>query len=411
MDFELSEELKIFQTAIRDFAQKEIAPLVKTAEENEETPRELFAKMGRLGYLCPDYPEELGGGGLGKIAECMMVEEVAKVCSGIASGILTQSGLATRIIAKHGNEKLQVEYLIPSVKGEKIASFGLTESEAGSDAANIQTTATKKGDQYILKGGKIYITNGQYCDYVVVAALTDKSQGAKGISIFIMDSDTPGFSRTKMKKLGNHASVTSQFFFDDCAIPAENLVGEEGRGFKYVLEALNSARISHSARSVGTAQAALEASINYAKERVQFGQPIGKFQAIAFKIAEKARLYEPTILYCGSPLKRGKMIFNNELPCFCNIINLCTGKDSRVDISRCAKIEGFVYSRAPITHLGEISGFVYCNGFLQDPITPDTTNTNIVSGIIKPPDSLRSFLIPVVFQEIEDFKILKWQEF
>jgi len=288
MDLELSEELKIFQTAIRDFAQKEIAPLVKTAEENEETPRELFAKMGRLGYLCPDYPEELGGGGLGKIAECMMVEEVAKICSGIASGILTQSGLATRIIAKHGNDKQKKEYLIPAARGEKIVSLGLTESEAGSDAANIQTTATKKGGQYILNGGKIYITNGQYCDYALIAAATDKSQGSRGVSIFIMDSDTPGFSRTKMKKLGNHASVTSQFYFDDCAIPAENLVGEEGRGFKYVLEALNSARISHSARSVGTAQAALEASINYAKERVQFGQPIGKFQAIAFKISEMA---------------------------------------------------------------------------------------------------------------------------
>ncbi len=137
--------------------------------------------MGSLGYLCPDYPEEFGGGGLGKIAECIMVEEVAKVCSGIASGILTQSGLATRIIAMHGNEKQKEEYLIPAVKGEKIASFGLTESEAGSDAANIQTTAVNKGDQYILNGGKIYITNGQYCDYAVVAAVTDKSQGARGI--------------------------------------------------------------------------------------------------------------------------------------------------------------------------------------------------------------------------------------
>lgn len=137
----------------------------------------------------------------------------------------------------------------------------------------------------------------------------------------------------------------------------------------------------------------------------------GVLIAPEIKIAEKARLYESTILYCGSPLKRGKMIFRNELPCFCNIINLCTGKDSHVEISRCAKIEGFVYSRAPITHLGEISGFVFCNGFFEDPITQDTTNKNIVSGIIKPPDSLRSFLIPVVFQEIEDFKILKWQEF
>jgi len=292
MDFELSEELKLFQNAIQDFAQKEIAPLVKEAEENEETPRELFSKMGKLGYLCPDYPEEYGGGGMGKIAECIMVEEVSKVCSGIASGFFSQAGLATRIIANHGSEEQKQEYLVPAIAGDKIASFGLTESEAGSDAANLQTTAVKKGDNYIINGGKIYITNGQYCDYVVLAAVTDKSKGSRGISIFVMDSDTKGFSRTKMQKLGNHASVTSQLYFDDCPVPAKNLVGEEGRGWKYVLEALNSARIAHSARSIGTAQAALEACINYSKERVQFGQPIGKFQAIAFKISEMATQIE-----------------------------------------------------------------------------------------------------------------------
>lgn len=305
MDLELSEELKMFQEAIRDFAQKEVAPIVKSAEENEETPRELFAKMGSLGYLCADYPEQYGGGGLGKIAECIMVEEVAKLCSGIASGLLTQSGLATRIIIKRGDESQKGKYLIPAARGQKIASFGLTEAEAGSDAAAIKTTAVKKGDVYVLSGGKVYITNGQYCDFSVVAAVTDKTRGPKGISVFILESDTPGFSRVKMKKLGNLASVTSQFFFDDCKVPAANLVGEEGQGFKYVLEALNSARISHSARSIGTAQAALEASVKYAKERVQFGQPIGKFEAIAFKIAEMAMeieaarslLYRVALLY------------------------------------------------------------------------------------------------------------------
>jgi len=288
MDFEFSEEQKMFREAIRDFARKEVAPLVDEAEENETCPTELFAKMGELGYLCPGYPTEYGGGGLGEVGTCIMVEELARICSGITSGLMVQSGLASYPILAHGSEEQKQKFLVPAVKGQKIAAYGLTEPNAGSDAAAIETTAKRDGDYYIVNGSKIYITNGQICDFVTLAVSTDRSKGSRGISTIIVERDTPGFSTTKMRKLGHHSADTGELVFEECRVPANNLVGEEDRGYKYMLEALNSARIAHSARSLGLAQAAFEASLEYAKERTQFGQPIGQFQAIAFKLTRMA---------------------------------------------------------------------------------------------------------------------------
>ena len=288
MDFELSEIHKMFKETIRNFAEKEVVPLVKEAEENETCPAELFSKLGELGYLCPAYPVDYGGGGLGKIGDCIMVEEIARICSGICSGLMVQSGLATSPILVHGTEGQKQRFLVPAVKGNKIAAYGLTEPNAGSDAAAIETTAKKDGNNYVVNGSKIYITNGQICDFVTLAVSTDKNKGSRGISTLIIERDTPGFSVTRMRKLGHHSAATGELFFDNCRLPVDNLIGEDGRGFRYMLEALNGARISHSARSLGTAQAAFEASLNYAKERVQFGQPIGKFQAISFKLARMA---------------------------------------------------------------------------------------------------------------------------
>ncbi len=288
MDFEFTEEQKMFREAIRDFAKREVAPIADEAEENEECPTELFSKMGKLGYLCPGYPVEYGGGELGEVGTCIMVEELAKISSGITSGLMVQSGLATFPILAHGSEEQKQKFLVPAVEGDKIAAYGLTEANAGSDSAAIETTAKRDGDYYIVNGSKIYITNGLICDFVTLAVSMDRSKGARGISTIILERDTPGFSITKMKKLGHHSAATAEFAFEDCRVPAVNLIGEEGSGFKYMLEALNSARISHSARSVGQAQAAFEASLEYAKERKQFGQPIGKFQSIAFKLARMA---------------------------------------------------------------------------------------------------------------------------
>ena len=292
MDFELTEEQKMFQKAVMDFARKEVAPIVKEAEETETFPKQLFPKLGELGYLCPSYPEEYGGGGLGKIGDCILIEELARVCFGISAGIMAQGGLATYPILAHGTELQKQKYLVPAVKGQKIAAYGLTEPNAGSDASAIETTARREGDYYVINGTKIYITNAPICDFMLLAASTDRSKGHRGIATFIVDRDTPGLTVATLKKVGAHSAATGEVAFEDCHVPTDNLVGEEGRGFKYMLESLNGARISHAARSFGIAEAAFEASLDYAKQRKQFGQPIGKFQAIAFKLSTLATQIE-----------------------------------------------------------------------------------------------------------------------
>jgi alkylation response protein AidB-like acyl-CoA dehydrogenase len=290
MDFELGEEQKMFQQAIREFSEREIAPLVEEAEEKERFPKELFPRMGKLGYLCVRYPARYGGAEMGKLTECILVEEVARICSGIAAAIMVHSGLGSSLINDHGSEEQKQKFLAPAIRGEKIGSFGLTEPNAGSDAASIQSRATRDGDSYVLNGNKIYITNGPIADYVLAVAYTDRSKGSReGISVFIVEKGTPGFTvARKLSKLGNRSTETGELVFDNCRVPQENLIGEEGKGFPYVLGTLAAGRISHSFRSLGVAQAAYEASLDYSKERVQFGQPIGKFQSIGFKLAQMA---------------------------------------------------------------------------------------------------------------------------
>lgn len=286
MDFELSEEQKMFREAIHQFAEKEIAPLVEEAEKTATFPIQLFPKMGSLGYLCLSYSPEYGAAGMGKVGECIAVEEVAYYAVGIAAGTMVQGGIGTASINLHGSEDQKQKYLVPAIKGQKIAAFGLTEPNAGSDAASIETTATKKNGKYVLNGTKIFITNGSICDFVVTAAVTDKSKGARGgISLFVVESGTAGFSRSKLHKFCARSGEIAELSFEDCAVPEENLIGEEGQGFPYLMESLMGGRISHAARSLGLARVAFDATIEYAKERVQFGQPIAKFQANAFKLA------------------------------------------------------------------------------------------------------------------------------
>src|SRR3990170_1609469 len=289
MDFELTEGQKIFREAIKQFAEKEIAPLVNEAEEKEKFPVQLFPMMGDLGYLGIAYSPEYGGADMGKMGECLAVEEFGRICMGIASGLMIQSGLATSSIYAHGSEAQKQRYLVPAIKGRKIAAFGLTEPNAGSDAAAMETRGKKDGKDYIINGNKIFISNGPIADFVVTAAYTDKSQGAGGgVSLFIVDKDAPGFSVKKMHKFCLRPSETAELTYDDVRVPKENLVGEEGHGFHYLMEALAAGRISHAARSLGLTMAAYEASLEYAKNRKQFGQPIGKFQSIAFKLARMA---------------------------------------------------------------------------------------------------------------------------
>jgi len=294
MDFELSEENRIFREAIRDFAQKEIAPLVDEAEEKNEFPRQLFPMMGAQGFLCPRYPVELGGGGGDKITECIMVEELNYVNAGIAGSLMAQSGLATQPIYNYGSDEQKEKFLIPAIQGKKIGAFGLTEPNAGSDAASIKTRAVRDGDSYVINGTKIFITNGPICDYVVVAAYTDPTKRGEGINLFIVEKGTPGFTvPRKLDKVGNRSIETGELVFEDCRVPAKNMIGDkEGGGFAQIASTLLSGRITYGSRCVGNAQAAYDMTVKYAKERVQFGKPIIQFQATRFKLAEIATLID-----------------------------------------------------------------------------------------------------------------------
>ena len=288
MDFYLKEEQRIFRKAFRKFGEVEISPLVEKAEEEEQFPIQLFPKMGKLGYLCPRYSEKYGGAGIDKLTEVILREEMSRISQGIASSWSAHSYLATFPIYSWGTERLKQAYIVQAIKGEKIGAFALTEPNAGSDAKSIETVAKKEGDNYVINGTKMFITNGTICDFATVIAYTDKGKGYKGISIFVVDRETPGFivSR-KLKKEGIRSSETAELVFQDCRIPKEHLVGDEG-SFTKVMETLNEGRIGVAGNCVGIAQAAYEAALRYSRERVQFGQPIGKFQAIAFKLADMA---------------------------------------------------------------------------------------------------------------------------
>jgi alkylation response protein AidB-like acyl-CoA dehydrogenase len=290
MDFELTEEHRIFQKSIREFAEKEIAPLVDEAEETNVFPKQLFKKMGALGFLCPRYPVELGGGGGDKITECIMAEELNKINAGIAASLMVQGGLSTQPIYRFGSEAQKLSFLVPAIRGEKIAAFALTEPDSGSDAASIRARAIRDGDEYIINGTKIFITNGPICDYVIVAAYTDPNKRGEGINLFIVEKGSPGFSVSrKLDKVGNRSIETGELVFENCRVPAKNMIGEkEGGGFHMIDDTLISGRITYGGRCTGTAQAAYDLTVKYARERVQFGKPIITFQATRFKLAEMA---------------------------------------------------------------------------------------------------------------------------
>ena len=293
MDFDLSEEQRIFQKAIRAFAEKEIGPLVLQAEEEERFPVELFPRMGRLGYLGIRYPEVYGGSCADKITECLWAEELFRICRGIATSLFAHSHLGTFPIFALGTEEQKSRFLGPAIKGEKIAAFALTEPNAGSDIQAIETTARKEGNRYVLRGSKMFVTNGNLADYVLVAAYTDRPRRFEGISLFIVERGTEGFRVSrKLRKEGSRSSETAELNFEDCPIPAENLVGGREGVFRDILKTLVEGRVTIAAGATGVARAAFEVALQYAKERVAFGQPIGQFQAIGFKLADMATCIE-----------------------------------------------------------------------------------------------------------------------
>jgi alkylation response protein AidB-like acyl-CoA dehydrogenase len=289
LGFRLNEEQESFRVAVRSFAEKELAPRVEQLEATETFPLDLFRRLGQLGYLGVGYPEEYGGSGGDMVMRCLLIEEIARVNCGFAAALLAHVGLGCIPIFRFGTEEQKQRYLVPAIRGDKLGSFGLSEPNSGSDAASVRTTAERRGDEYVINGTKMFITNGNIADYCLVVAYTDRSRRGSGISVFVVDTKAPGFSVSrKLRKTGHHTSETAALAFDDMRVPASALLGGIEGGFKQVTGTLEGGRITHAARSVGVAQAALEAALRYAQEREQFGQKIAKFQAIKFKLARMA---------------------------------------------------------------------------------------------------------------------------
>ncbi|HMQ79718.1 MAG TPA: acyl-CoA dehydrogenase [Ignavibacteria bacterium] len=289
MNFNLSESNLEIQKLARDFAQNRIAPVVMKYDENSEFPWEIAKELGEMGFLGIMFPEEYEGSNLSILDYAIIVEEISKADPSVGLTVASHNGLCTNHIYTFSNDEQKKKYVPDLASGRKLGAWGLTENVSGSDAASMATTAVKEGDYYILNGSKNFITQGGVGETAVITAVTDKSKGSRGISAFVVEKGFEGFSVGKKEnKLGMRSSDTCELIFDNCRVPAENLLGKEGEGFKQCMQILDGGRISIAALSVGIAQAALDHSIKYAKQRKQFGKSLAEFQGIQFKIADMA---------------------------------------------------------------------------------------------------------------------------
>lgn len=298
MDFRLTEEQLEMQEMFRDFAQKVVAPKAIEVDETHEFPVETVDQMKELGFMGIPFSEEYGGSDLGILTYILAVEELSRACATTGVILSAHTSLGAGAIDAYGTDEQKEKYLTPLASGEKLGAFALTEPDAGTDAAGQKTVAVLDGDHYVLNGSKIFITNAGYADTYVVFAMTDKSQGTKGISAFIVEKDYEGFSLgTKEKKMGIHGSSTYELVFKDCKVPKENLLGQEGKGFGIAMKTLDGGRIGIAAQALGIAQGALDKTVKYVKERKQFGRSIAQFQNTQFRLADlEARIQAARLL-------------------------------------------------------------------------------------------------------------------
>ncbi len=293
MIFELNEEQQMMQKMVREFAEKRVAPGAAERDEAEEFDRELYNELTELGVAGICYPEEYGGAGGDTLSYILAVEELSRADDGVGVTLSASVSLCAWPIYAYGTEAQKQKYLIPLCEGTHLGAFGLTEPNAGTDAASQQTVAVLDGDHYVLNGSKIFITNAGEAETYIVMAMTDKSRGTRGISAFIVEKGTPGFTFGKKEhKMGIRSSITMELIFQDARIPKENLLGKEGDGFKIAMTTLDGGRIGVAAQALGIAQAALDHAVKYAKERVQFGKPIAANQAVQFMLADMAAKVE-----------------------------------------------------------------------------------------------------------------------
>jgi butyryl-CoA dehydrogenase len=297
MDFEFDEEHELFQKSLEKFVENEVLPVAQEIDEKGKFPHELFKKAGGLGYYGMRYPAEYGGTDGDNIMFCILCEELARGSLSFAAGVMMQAMQSTRLI-------------VPALKGEKIGAFAMTEPDSGSDLGSIRTTAVRDGDGYVLNGTKTWATNAQVADFFTVMAVTDKEKKLKGVDFFLVERDTPGFTVGKdIQKLGLRGTETAELSFEDCRIPEENRLGEEGTGYDSLMSILAEIRVMTGALALGLGRSALDMAVKYANERVQFGRPIGKFQAIKMKLADVATELEAARLLVyntASMLDQGK---------------------------------------------------------------------------------------------------------
>ncbi len=289
MQIELTEEQKMIQALARDFAEKEVRPIAEEIDREARFPRETVRRMGELGLMGIAVPEAWGGGGGDTVAYAVALEEVSRACASHGVVMSVNNSLYCEPVARYGTDEQKARFLTPFASGQKLGCFSLTEPEAGSDATNQSTLARREGDAYLLDGRKIFVSNGREADAALVFAQTDRTKGPRGISAFLVEKGTPGFTVVKTEeKLGIRASDTAEFLFEGCCVPASSRLGEEGQGFRIAMTTIDGGRIGIGAQAVGIAVAAYEASVAYARERKSFGVPIGQHQMVQWMLADMA---------------------------------------------------------------------------------------------------------------------------
>ncbi|OZV10426.1 acyl-CoA dehydrogenase [Tissierella sp. P1] len=315
MNFNLTKEQQMVRNVMKEFTEKEVKPIAAEIDETERFPRETVEKMAKYNMLGIPFPVQYGGSGGDELAYAIAVEELSKACATTGVILSAHTSLGCWPIYKYGTEEQKQKYLVPLAKGEHLGAFGLTEPNAGTDAAGQQTTAILDGDYYILNGTKIFITNGGQADTYIIFAMTDKSKGTRGISAFIVEKDYPGFSIGKIEeKMGIRASATAELIFQNCRVPKENLLGKEGEGFKIAMGTLDGGRIGIAAQALGIAAGALDETVKYLKERQQFGRPIAKFQGLQWMVADLATEIEAArlLVYRAAYNKANNLPYNKE---------------------------------------------------------------------------------------------------
>jgi len=303
---QLSDEHKMIRDAARDFAQNEIAPVAAEFDESGEFPNKTIKKMGEMGFMGIEMPEEYGGAGMDTLAYVLALEEICKADASHGVIMSVNNSLYCHGILKFGTEEQKKKFITPIASGKAIGAYSLTEPQSGSDAGTMKSRATRDGDYYILNGRKSWVTSGPVADFFVVFMMTDPERKQKGISAFLVKGNTPGLTRGKKEpKLGIRASATSELIFEDCRVPAESLLGKEGEGFKIAMTVLDAGRIGIATQALGIAEAAYEAARQYMVEREAFGQPIGAFQGTGFKIADmKTRIEASRLLIYNAAMAK-----------------------------------------------------------------------------------------------------------